>query len=175
MHKKPGNSAHGRDRQQLVRRRLGDRTFDASLARSLGRSDTLDPRPEVGWTEAESTYTRLGRSGVCALATAAPLVPKTPGTGSPPGRARWPKNLPKDAILRHFAPFLCNLYVKVYFQARRSYCHPSHAGFEQGPNSGVGTREGDNSPPRFSTQMQMQGGCHHPDAVHGPAPPTYPP
>jgi hypothetical protein len=43
------------------------------------------------------------------------------------------------------------------------------------PNSGVGTREGDDSPPRFSTQMQMQGGCHRPDAVHGPAPPTYSP
>jgi hypothetical protein len=42
-------------------------------------------------------------------------------------------------------------------------------------NSGVGTRKRDNGPPRFSTQMQIQGKCHRPAVVPGPALPTYAP
>jgi hypothetical protein len=55
--------------------------------------------------QVESTDTRLGIFVVCALATSAPPVPMKPRSGSPPGRARWPKRPPKSepscAILSH--------------------------------------------------------------------------
>jgi hypothetical protein len=107
----------------------GHGTIAPLVPRSKGRSDTLDPGPEVGGRRTEFNDTKRGIGVVCALANAARPVPAKAPFRIASGRSEMArKTSQKGAMECHLVPFVHD----ALFQARRPYRNPNNAGFEPG-------------------------------------------